>query len=267
MAGRDLLGVVECKDLAGRVGSPAVDAFITKSREVRANIAILASRRGFTKPALEQARMHGIGTVSLNSPAPDVSVGFQVGVCAFATRYRWTKSRVKVHSPQPIQLGHPLVATEISLDGESVFDWFQKELVKSHLREPRVGWHRIAVSFYALHELNCSGVPILTDSIRFEALREREVRSKWLPMFGDAVVDWSASDGATARMTLPPGATLTSATIDTQLEDWLVHDGDPPPMNREVFDMRLEFNVLHCDPESTTIDLEQYGTVRYGLAS
>src|SRR5688572_16049589 len=55
-AGHEILGVIECKDLQRPIGTPELNAFADKARNVRANLTLLASKRGFTKQALELAR-------------------------------------------------------------------------------------------------------------------------------------------------------------------------------------------------------------------
>jgi len=66
-AGQELLGVIECKDLKKKIGTPEVDAFNTKSSDVNANFKILVSRKGFSKTALEKASHYGIQALSLLS--------------------------------------------------------------------------------------------------------------------------------------------------------------------------------------------------------
>lgn len=79
IGGHKIIGVIECKNLKRRVGTPDIDAFVTKTRDVNANITLIASKRGFSKQALEKAKDYGIGTISL-LPTHQKESGFSVGV-------------------------------------------------------------------------------------------------------------------------------------------------------------------------------------------
>jgi len=56
----DHLTVVECKDFGKSVPVEKVEAFVTKSKDANANLAVLASTSGFQSGALESAQRHGI---------------------------------------------------------------------------------------------------------------------------------------------------------------------------------------------------------------
>jgi hypothetical protein len=49
-AGQPILGVIECKDWKNKVGTPELDAFITKTRDINANLRLIVSPKGFTEP-------------------------------------------------------------------------------------------------------------------------------------------------------------------------------------------------------------------------
>jgi len=61
----DHLTVVECKDLATAVEVGEVDAFTTKSRDARADKAIIVSASGFQSGCMGVAERHGIGLFTL----------------------------------------------------------------------------------------------------------------------------------------------------------------------------------------------------------
>lgn len=56
----DHLTVVECKDYQKPIPIEKVEAFITKSRDVHSNVAVLASTSGFQSGAKDAASRHGI---------------------------------------------------------------------------------------------------------------------------------------------------------------------------------------------------------------
>lgn len=87
-AGQDLLGVIECKDLNKKVGTPEIDAFITKANNLNANFKIIVSKRGFTKPGIKEALDFGVQTLSLlKEDYPKFKLA--IGNYWFADIYRW----------------------------------------------------------------------------------------------------------------------------------------------------------------------------------
>ena len=88
LGGHDILGVVECKDIKGTVGTPAVDAFVTKAASLRADVKIIVSRFGFSANALELGAHHGIRMLSLLKPDRETK-GITVGNYLYARRLRW----------------------------------------------------------------------------------------------------------------------------------------------------------------------------------
>ena len=63
--GRDILGVIECKDHKRRKGPDVVEAFAKKTENLGANLRLMVSRKGFTDQALKLAVHEGIGCLSL----------------------------------------------------------------------------------------------------------------------------------------------------------------------------------------------------------
>jgi hypothetical protein len=62
----DYLTVIECKDYADRVSVDKVDAFVTKTRDINANKAVMVAANGFQSGCLEVARRHGITLLALH---------------------------------------------------------------------------------------------------------------------------------------------------------------------------------------------------------
>lgn len=62
----DYLTVIECKDYKDRVSVEKVDAFITKTRDINANKAIMVSSNGYQSGCFETALRHGIKLLTLN---------------------------------------------------------------------------------------------------------------------------------------------------------------------------------------------------------
>jgi hypothetical protein len=74
-AGRDCLGVIECKDHGRKAGPGDVDAFAKKTENLGANIRMMVSRRGFTARALNVATHEHIACLSLLSPEASIPSG------------------------------------------------------------------------------------------------------------------------------------------------------------------------------------------------
>lgn len=62
---------IEVRARSRRLGTPAVEAFITKTADVHASKKVIVSTSGFTKPALRKAKAHGIRCLSLESVEND----------------------------------------------------------------------------------------------------------------------------------------------------------------------------------------------------
>ena len=92
IAGHDVLGVLECKDLARALGPSEVEAFVTKSAAVRANVRAIVSRFGFSRKALDLCNHHGVRAMSLLKSSDDIR-GVTVGDYAYLRRFSWDRVR------------------------------------------------------------------------------------------------------------------------------------------------------------------------------
>jgi hypothetical protein len=86
----EYLTVVECKDYATPVPVTEVDAFVTKSADVHANHAVIASSSGFQKGAREVAQRHNIRLINIADAATvDLSIfGAQWGADTNALHFK-----------------------------------------------------------------------------------------------------------------------------------------------------------------------------------
>ncbi len=62
----EYLTVIECKNYGSKVAVEKVEAFITKSGDVKANKAVMVSSLGFQEGAITVAKQHGIDLITLN---------------------------------------------------------------------------------------------------------------------------------------------------------------------------------------------------------
>lgn len=138
-AGQPMLGVIECKDLGQKVGTPEVDAFVTKAQDINANFKILMSRRGFSKPALAKCKHYGIQALSL-IPDDPANKAFFLGTRWEADITRWSQIEVILHYVQEPIEPIPFHVEGVTVHGKKVLDWFTNFLLDHHDSIPGLGW-------------------------------------------------------------------------------------------------------------------------------
>lgn len=88
------LTVIECKDYSSKVSVDKVDAFVTKTRDVNANKAILISSQGFQSGCFPVAERHGIQLLVLSETTdtsiPDLIERFTPGLNIYDVCFRET---------------------------------------------------------------------------------------------------------------------------------------------------------------------------------
>jgi Restriction endonuclease len=220
-AGQPMLCVIECKNWSDKVGTPVVDAFLTKARNVNANIILIVSKRGFTDPALRQAKHEGIGALSL-LPDDPIDAGFCLGTCWYAKHYYWYDSifiiRHDANTPLPEAWKH----SEVLLpNGKSILAWFENQLcnMQDHLKEETVvGYHAV---FKQPTELTVSGSKCIVHNIIMTATRKCLKKRKRLRVTGDAFYNWD-----TGLVQVPGRAELRTEVFTLDYDDWEEYDGN-----------------------------------------
>lgn len=215
-AGQQLLGVIECKDLRKRVGSPEIDAFVTKSNDVNANFKIVVSRRGFTGPAIEKARHYGIQTLSL-LPKDEVNLGFKVGNYWFADIYHWESISLTLLFREEPEHSIDFDAGTVAISGKRIIDWFINYLDENHQTETKLGWVvGVRCDFDAdqLVEVR-EGEHYLCKGVEFHAKRGLMEKERFVGVNGTGLFDWQQS-----RVTVPPKTTITGDAVPTDFAKW-----------------------------------------------
>ena len=236
--GHDVLGVIECKDLQRPVGTPEVNAFADKARNVLANLTLLASRRGFTKQALELAKFHGIGTVSLLKAEAE-ETGFTVGVPSYGELFRWERAKTTVHFAE--RLAHPphFVLDDLSIEGQSVAEWLKRELYTTYREVEGKGWYTLLIDFSRPTELSIAGKSYPIRALRISVLRSHERRTRQIQWGGQALYDWQKG-----QLLLPAGGNLVTTGLKPDLSDWEPFEGEFPSLGGSfIVDFRL--TVFH----------------------
>jgi len=221
-AGQEILGVIECKDLSKKVGTPDIDAFVTKASEINANFKIVVSKSGFSKPAITKAKHYGVQTLSL-LPEEKADLGFIVGTKWHADIFRWNQVSIQLHfSTPPIK---PVIfdARDLKIYNKSVLDWFTNYLLKEHPDEKKEGWivgviaefekpHKVQINSSQSYE--CTG-------IEFHAERVKDKREKFVGMSGTGFYDWQKE-----QVSMPKETTISSHGIPIDFHNWPTRASD-----------------------------------------
>lgn len=251
-AGQKMLGVIECKDLGQKVGTPEVDAFVTKAQDINANFKILMSRRGFSKPALAKCKHYGIQALSLIPNDPD-NKAFFIGTRWEADIIHWTQIQIQLHFAQePIEPVH-FDAHDAKIQGKKIMDWFTNYLLDTQDEIQGFGWVvDITVEFDNLQSVTVrEGVEHLCTAISFRAHRECDKRERLVGINGTGFFDWQ-----TQEATFPPGATIATDAVPMDLTQWKPRINQAKdPMG--FLEIRLEARSRQFDRIPDAISLDQ----------
>jgi hypothetical protein len=249
-AGHKILGVIECKDKGRPVDMPQIEGFITKSRSVRANIALIVSRSGFSGDAISLAKDNGIGTLSL-LPDENANAGFLVGVQSYVRIFEWSHLQVVIFFEEKAPLDEPLDIDSIRYANRKVVDWFKKKLANEHRRNKNIGWLKCVVEFDEPKSMIVNSHTKNITSIHFLALRKVQTKTKFLTISGQAFYDWQNNSWQ-----WPPGGFITTGMIKPDYSDWDDFDGEIPDPPEGSFAMNMDVYRESFDPNTEVIDLE-----------
>lgn len=215
-AGQRMLGIIECKDLGDKVGTPDVDAFVTKAQDINANFKVLVSRRGFTKPALTKCAHYGVQALSLvdNDPANNA---FFIGTRWEADVIRWARLGLTLHYVnEPSQPVH-FDAGEITISGKKVIDWFKNYLLDNTADVTGFGW---VVSFRGTFNEPQSvmvrqGEEYLCSAISFMAERVCDQLERYVGISGTGFYNWLEN-----QATFPPNTQIRTDGVPMDFTLW-----------------------------------------------
>ena len=253
--GQPMLGVIECKDIGKPVGTPAVDAFVTKASDVNANFKILVARKGFSRPALDKCAHYGIKALSLieNDPA---NRRFFIGTYWDADVTHWSAVSMTLHAADGDAPFGEFKTEDATIGGKRVIDWFSC-FVLDHEREvTEDGWRlETAVVFDSPVEVSTApGSSRLCAAISFRALRETRKLQYAVGLNGEGFIDWHSR-----QATFPPGSQIVSDWVPTDFSLW--QPRDPGRAAGGFVELRFE---AHATPFARPIDpiaLDQLGQV------
>lgn len=215
-AGQDVLGVIECKDLSKKVGTPEVDAFITKSQDINANFKIIVSRKGFTKPAIEKAKHYGIQTLSL-IPQDEVNYGFKVGNYWNADIYYWDQISLTLDFVAQPETPVTFNPQDVTVEEKRVIDWFTNYLIENHRCEENIGWVvGVGIEFERNQALLLGdGFEVLCKGVKFHAKRALAKKHKFVGINGAGFFDWQRNEA-----TLPPQSNIKTDVVHSNFIEW-----------------------------------------------
>lgn len=214
VAGHQVLGVIECKDLSRKVGTPEVDAFVTKASDVNANLRILISKNGFSGPALEKCKHYGIRALSLFDDLP-AGRFFAVGARWEADIFAWSEIRCTVIWADEDPPG-PYTLEGLTADGTRLLDSLTNYLLKHHDDLNTEGWLRIDTVFNAPRLLQLDdGFSALATGVHFDVQRICQRYKLTTKLGGRGYFDWQ-----TRQASFPPGADLCLGAVSGDFSQW-----------------------------------------------
>ena len=221
-AGQEIIGVLECKNLNKKAGTPEVDAFVTKSQDVNANFKILVSKKGFSKPAIKKAKHYGIQTLSLLAQDKN-DVGAVIGTKWYADIFFWKNLAVTlkfVDEPEtPIEFN----ADELTINKKLVIDAFKNYLLDEYPTADGEGWivniraqfeNPVDVFISESESHLCYAI----DFSAYRAIDKREINVGWN---GTGFYDWQKS-----QATFAPESTVKSHLVPMDPLAWDVRKDD-----------------------------------------
>lgn len=250
-AGQAMLGVIECKDLARRVGNPEVDAFITKAQDINANFKVIISRRGFSKPALEKCAHYGVQALSLLENDP-TNRQFFIGTRWTADVTRWGQLIVTLHFEEPPTSPVSFRAEDLKIHGQKVLDWFTNYLLDHESESKELGWVVDIAAVFDVPQLVevSSDIAYRCIAISFKAERICQKLQRLVGISGTGFYNWNLK-----QATFPPGATISSDSVPTDFSLWEPRSEEAKQPTGFI-EVHLEARVASFERIENTIKLD-----------
>jgi hypothetical protein len=221
-AGQPMLGVIECKDWAGKVGTPEIDAFITKTHDINANLRMIVSPKGFTRPALKQAKEAGVGVFSL-LPDDPIEAGFHVGILWYARAYTWVNIRIDLHFSGGSPIAGSYDGNEVLFSGKPIINSVLKELSTTYCNLADTLPIRLNAKFPKLLSVMIKNRTYRLSELTLRAERTCQKKKRFMQMTGDALFNWQ-----TNSLSIPSDGRISVHGFRIDLSDWKNYEGDIP---------------------------------------
>jgi len=220
-AGQPVLVVIECKDWSDRVGTPEIDAFITKTRDINAHLKFIVSSKGFTEPALAQAKDAGVGTFSLLLDDPN-TVGFDKGVFWYARSYTWER-QAQIHFAGKAPRPGSYSANQAFYGNAPILNVFDKELSTTYVNTKESVPITLRAVFHPNAQVVIGGETFLVSEIKVRAERHMATKRRFMPITGDGLYNWQ-----TKCPDVPETGSVRIHGFNPNLPDWEDYSGDIP---------------------------------------
>lgn len=212
VGGQPVLGVIECKDLNRKVGNPEVDSFVTKARDVNANVKVLISRSGFSKPALEKCRDYGVQPLMLVLDKKDRKL--KIGNWFRAERVGFGLIHTQV-IPCDGSVVSEFDVTQLKFEGRSIWEGLLA-LLHRDFAQFEIGWTRLTVSFSEPRLLFVDeSRRVKCDGIVFQIEKKKEFFEHFAPWESEGFFDLNMKTA-----TFPVGEPVIGAAVPTDLDLW-----------------------------------------------
>ncbi|MBP1992537.1 restriction endonuclease [Paenibacillus eucommiae] len=252
LGGRNLLGVIECKDWKAKVDLPVIDAFLTKMRGVNAHFGIIASNSGFTKSSLEKCKMEQIGAISL-IPNENTGVGFAIKMSVCAREYSWTNMYAEMSGTGYVVIDRNTTIEEMFVKGKEDFslaDWFRYHLDNEYEHDDYVGDYRKEITFVKPQLIIAKGYEFPVSKFVFCASRIVKYKHRYINVNGDGMYEWNDD-----CLLIPPGGEVLFGPFTNDPSDWEEYEGEE--LKREGFDFIVAAIVRLYYDEKVPFDISK----------
>jgi hypothetical protein len=252
-AGQQMLGVIECKDLKRQVGTPEVDAFVTKAQDINANFKVLISRRGFTKPALSKCAHYGIQALSLVQDDP-VNKQFFIGTRWEADITRWGPLAVSLHFSRETQAPVHFRVDELRINGKRILDWITNYLLDQEAQANDLGSVvQASVEFNDPQMVEFGdGSKHLCRAMSFQAERVCDKYQRLVGINGTGFYNWNSM-----QATFPAGASIQSDAVPMDFSQWQPRGEAPQESNSGFLFVRLYMRAIQFERIADAIALDK----------
>jgi hypothetical protein len=249
-AGQQMVGIIECKDLRGKVDTPAIDAFVTKAQDINANFKVIVSRRGFSKPALAKCVHYGVQALSLvdNDPA---NRQLFIGTRWEADVIRWARLALTLHFvDEPAQPVH-FDAGQVTIAGKKVVDWFTNYLIDNSGDVSGFGWVMIVKGTFDKPQTVTvrEGEQYECSAITFSAERICQKLERYVGISGTGFFNWLEQ-----KVTFPLGAQIRTDGVPMDFAEWEPRTDQQRPATG-FLDVKLEVHsTFERIPDAIQLD-------------
>jgi hypothetical protein len=223
LGGRELLGVIECKDHSRKKGVQEIEAFSKKASLVNANFMVMVSKKGFTKDGMRLAELEGVGTLTL-LPDDPADAGFYIGIPWYGRLYRWEDPRLLLTFVDKKTNLKGFPSDKVFFDGRPVLDWFLRELSTTYEKVTTVGDVALRAEFKPPRKFKVVDTEHEVEAIACVARRMLHKKQRWMRLTGDAFFDWR-----TRTLEIPAKGQITVHDIPRSVAEWEDYDGEIPP--------------------------------------